>query len=328
MTYARSHYKNIRRHLFNQSFRVFSFAKSFSAYQRSAKRHCDIIRNLPYRPTTDPAHTLDIYLPENPAPQRLVIMYIHGGGFTMCSKDTHQGVALAYANNGYIVLNMNYRLAPKYRYPAAVEDVAYAWQWITNNISRYGGDPERIIVAGESAGGNLTLALAAACCFRMDEPVAKRIWNMERVPKGIMVLCGMLQVSDPQHLKTVCPHKNRISQKLDLTIARDVSRAYLGSAYKKFHPDRLLADPLLIIESERKQQRLFPVTYAMAGTHDILLDDTRRLEKALIQKNIPNTVSYFPGQGHAFHLLGLGDQAKIFWQENLAFLASKFSAAT
>jgi acetyl esterase/lipase len=88
----------------------------------------------------------------------------------------------------------------------------------------------------------------------------------------------------------------------------------------------MLADPLIIMESEIKPDRLFPVTYAMAGTHDILLDHTRRLEKALVLKNIPNVVSYFPNQGHAFHLIGISDQAKIFWKENLTFLARKSSA--
>ncbi len=322
MTYSGSNYKKIRRYLFDQSFRLFSLAKSYSAFQRRAKKHCQIIRNISYLPNASIAHQLDIYRPRNSALPRPVIMYIHGGGFTMCSKDTHQGVALAYADNGYVVFNINYRLAPKHRYPAALEDIAHAWQWIVKNAARFGGDSQQITVAGESAGGNLTLALAAASCFRIKEPVAKFIWDMGVVPKSIMVLCGMLQVSNPHRLTSVCPPINRLSQKLNLTIARDVSRAYLGRGYKKLHTDRMLADPLLILESDAKPDRLFPLTYAMVGTHDILLDDTRRLEKALTSKNIQNTVSYFPNQGHAFHLIGISDQAKIFWHENLAFLAS------
>jgi acetyl esterase/lipase len=75
------------------------------------------------------------------------------------------------------------------------------------------------------------------------------------------------------------------------------------------------------MESDKTPDRLFPNTFAMVGTHEILFDDTRRLEKALIQKNIRNTVCYYPNQGHAFHLIGISDQAKIFWKENLAFLA-------
>jgi acetyl esterase len=333
MTNSKSHYKKIRRNLFNQGFKLFALAKSHSAYQRSARKRCQIIRNIAYLPDGSKANQLDIYRPKNSTLLRPVIIYIHGGGFTMCSKDTHQGVALAYANNGYVVFNVNYRLAPKHRYPAALEDVAYAWQWIVNNAAHYGGDPQRITVAGESAGGNLTLALATACCFRLDEPVAKFIWDIGVVPKSIMVLCGMLQVSNPHRLKNVCPPINRLSQKLDLSIAADVSRAYLGSEYKSFQPNRMLADPLMVIESEfwesdSEPDRMFPITYAMVGTHDILFDDTRRLEKVLTKRSIRHTVSYFPNQGHAFHLLGFSNQAKIFWKENLAFLAGVAGAVT
>ncbi len=321
MTTSKSQYKRIRRYLFDRSFRLFALSKSFSAYQRSAERRCHIIRNVPFLPNGGKAHQLDICRLKEGNSFRPVIMYIHGGGFTMCSKDTHLGIGLAYANNGYLVFNVNYRLSPKYRYPAALEDVAHAWQWIIKNAAQYGGDPENITVAGESAGGNLTLALAAACCFTLDEPVAKFIWQMETVPKSIMVLCGMLQVSDPHHLKQVCPPINGLSKKLDISIAADVSRAYLGHEYKNFDPNRMLADPLIVMELEKKTARRFPVTYAMVGTHDILLDDTRRLEKALIRKAIPHKISYYQNEGHAFHLLGLSRQAKIFWKENLAFLS-------
>ena len=321
MHHSRLNYKEIRRYVFDQSFRFLSLAKSRSAFQRKAKKKCLVIRNVSYLPDDSYAHQLDIYRPRNIARPRPVIMYIHGGGFSMCSKDTHQGVAFAYADNGYIVVNVNYRLSPKYRYPAALEDIGHAWQWILKNAEQYGGDPERIIVAGESAGGNLTLALAAACCYPITDPVAEFIRDAGSVPKSIMVLCGMLQVSDPFHLKNVCPPINPISRKINISIARDVSRSYLGPEYNKIHPDRMLADPLLIMESGLELDRLFPVTYAMAGNHDILVDHTRRLEKVLNSTQIPHQVSYFPGQGHAFHLLGLSKQAGIFWKENLAFLA-------
>ncbi len=228
MTNSKSHYKTIRRYIFDQGFRAFARAKSYSSRQRGAKRRCQIIRNIPYRQNENPAQQLDIYRPKDNSFPRPVIMYIHGGGFTMCSKDTHQGIALAYADNGYVVFNIDYRLAPKHRYPAAIEDVAHAWKWIVKNAARYGGDPERIIIAGESAGGNLTLALSAACCYQLDDPVAKFIRDVGVVPKSIMVLCGMLQVSDPHHLLKVCPPINRISRKLDISLARDVPRAYLG----------------------------------------------------------------------------------------------------
>lgn len=249
-----------------------------------------------------------------------VILYIHGGGFTMCSKDTHRGVGLAYAKNGLLVFNINYRLAPEHRYPAALEDAAHALLWVKKNAAAYGGDSDQIVIAGESAGGNLTLALATAACFPLDDPVAHLIRMAGVVPQFIMVMCGMLQVSNPGHLKKACPKVSPASRKLSLTIAEDVSLAYLGRTYASIDPGRMLSDPLLILESEMAPDRPFPVTYAMAGTHDILLSHTQRLENALNHRKMPNLTRYFPGQGHAFHLLGVSPQSRLFWKDNLAFL--------
>jgi acetyl esterase len=301
-----------------------AFAKSFSDYQQAAGKRCEKIRNISYLPDGKEAHRLDIYRPKSGGGGLPVMMYIHGGGFTMCSKDTHRGIALAYADHGYVVFNINYRLSPKYKFPAAMEDISYAYRWIIENASQYGGDPERMVVGGESAGGNLTLSLAISSCFKRDEPVARVIWEAGVAPRVVMVLCGMLQVSDPHRLRKVCPPLNVFSRALDFTIARDVSRAYLGHTYKNPDPGRILADPLLILETDGLPSRPFPTVYAMCGTHDILLDDTRRLEKALNDKGLNSVIRYFPKQGHAFHLLGLSPQAMIFWRENLTFLAREF----
>jgi len=302
-----------------------AWTRRFSAYQQAARKRCKVVRNIPYLPDGKKAHLLDIYRPVHAGSLMPVMMYIHGGGFTMCSKDTHRGISLAYADHGYLSLNINYRLSPKYKFPAAFEDACHAYQWIVSNARQYGGDPDRIAIAGESAGANLTLSLAIAACFSRSEPAARMVWNAGVVPKVINVLCGMLQVSDPYRLKKVCPPINPFSEKLDLTIARDVSRAYLGRNYKIPDPDSALADPLLILESNSGPSRPFPTVYAMAGTHDILLNDTQRLEKALNEKGLSHVVRYFPKQGHAFHLLGISRQAMVFWREHLTFLARQMA---
>lgn len=319
--------RRLRKRLFENSFRLLAWTKQFSAYQRAAGIRCERIANIPYMADGKKAHLLDIFRPVSGPPALPVLIYIHGGGFTMCSKDTHRAIALAYADHGHVVFNINYRLSPKYKFPAALEDVAHAYRWIVENARQYGGDPDRIIIGGESAGGNLTLALAVSTCFRRPEPAAQMIWDTGVVPKIIMVLCGMLQVSDPHHLKKVCPPINRFSRALDLTIARDVSRAYLGRTYKKHDPDnKALADPLIFLESDALPDRPFPITYAMSGAHDILVNDTQRLEKALNDKGIRHVVRYFPKQGHAFHLLGLSRQAMVFWRENITFLKAEMAA--
>jgi acetyl esterase len=320
-------FRQFRKRLFENSFRLIAWSKDFSGYQQAARKRCKIYRNIAYLSDGRKAHQLDIFRPDAAGRDLPVMMYIHGGGFTMCSKDTHRGICLAYADHGHVVFNINYRLSPKYKFPAALEDVGLAFAWIVQNARQYGGDPERMVVAGESAGGNLTLALAISSCFQRLEPVAQAIWDVGVAPKIIMVMCGMLQVSAPRRLKRVCPAINPFSKAMDLTIARDVSRAYLGRTYRTPDPERELADPLLALESDANPSRQFPLTYAMCGTHDILLDDTKRLERALNQKGLPHVVRYFPNQGHAFHLLGLSRQAGIFWRENLEFLHKQMAIA-
>jgi acetyl esterase/lipase len=103
-------------------------------------------------------------------------------------------------------------------------------------------------------------------------------------------------------------------------VAEDVSRAYLGQDYRAPKPETALADPLLVMESNASAVRPLPAFYAMAGTADILVEDTRRLENALNRRGVRNEVRYFPKEGHAFHLIGIGAGSNEFWRDHLIFL--------
>src|SRR5207244_6728579 len=122
----------------------------------SPDRHrVELLRDLPYLPSGLGAHRLDVYRPTwltGPLP---VVLYLHGGGFRILSKDSHWIMALAFARRGFVVANVNYRLAPTHRYPAAVEDACAAYRWVSQNARAHGGDPDRLILAGDSAGANL-----------------------------------------------------------------------------------------------------------------------------------------------------------------------------
>lgn len=104
--------------------------------------------------------TADIAVPfgEGPHP---VLVYFHGGGWTMGSPKTHRRVAREFAAAGYLTVNVDYRRAPKHRFPAAFDDCVFATQWAAQYASRYGGDPQRLAVGGDSAGGNLAAAVLA-----------------------------------------------------------------------------------------------------------------------------------------------------------------------
>ena len=95
---------------------------------------------------------------EGPFP---VIVYYHGGGWVIASLDTYEPSAKALAEKtGAVVVSVAYRQAPENKFPAAHEDSFAAYQWVLDNASTIKGDPEHIAVAGESAGGNLAVAVA------------------------------------------------------------------------------------------------------------------------------------------------------------------------
>lgn len=90
-----------------------------------------------------------------------VIVFFHGGGWVIGSIDTHDSVARAFAaQTPAIVVSVDYRLAPEHPFPAAVHDAYAAVQWISLHAAEIGGDPARIAVAGDSAGGNLAAVVS------------------------------------------------------------------------------------------------------------------------------------------------------------------------
>ena len=90
-----------------------------------------------------------------------VVVFIHGGGWCVGDLDTYDGTAREHAvGTGAVVVSVDYRLAPEHPYPAAVEDVWAATQWVAEHAVELGADPERLAVAGDSAGGNLAAVVS------------------------------------------------------------------------------------------------------------------------------------------------------------------------
>ena len=95
--------------------------------------------------------------------QRVIIFY-HGGGFVFYDLNSHDLVCRRLCKmNRCIVVSVDYRLAPEHAFPAAHEDAFTAIQWTIDNIENYGGDPAKIILHGDSAGGNLAACMALKC---------------------------------------------------------------------------------------------------------------------------------------------------------------------
>jgi acetyl esterase/lipase len=114
-----------------------------------------IERDLQYGPAD--RNRLDIFMPQSVTSGRPVLIFVHGGAFVRGDKRRpnspfYDNVMLWAVKNGFIGVNMNYRLAPSSPWPAGAEDIASAIQWVTKEIVERGGDPSRIYLMGHSAG--------------------------------------------------------------------------------------------------------------------------------------------------------------------------------
>ncbi len=114
-------------------------------------------------------HKLDVMYPSNASAQDKlpVIIDIHGGGWMYADKDLNDNYCLGLASRGYVVFNISYRLVPDVTVEEQIQDVAFALQWISQNMSNYPCDTENILLTGDSAGGQL--AVYSAIILQSEE---------------------------------------------------------------------------------------------------------------------------------------------------------------
>lgn len=118
------------------------------------KEGVTVERELAYG--THPKQRLDVFAPRG-ARGAPVIVFVHGGAFVRGDRnetpEIYSNVSFYFARNGLLGINAGYRLAPEFSYPSGAQDVGGAVAWARANAARYGGDPQRIFLAGHSAGG-------------------------------------------------------------------------------------------------------------------------------------------------------------------------------
>ncbi len=114
----------------------------------------NVKRNIPYAEPANERQMLDVYAPEN-AKNLPVIFWIHGGGWQAGDKASVHAKPKAFTDRGYVFVSTNYRLLPNVDMETIVRDVAKSIHWVHDHIAEYGGDPNRLIVTGHSAGAQL-----------------------------------------------------------------------------------------------------------------------------------------------------------------------------
>lgn len=219
-----------------------------------------------------------LYRPQAAQGDLPVIVYFHGGGWVIANAEVYDGGARGLAAQARaIVISVDYRQAPEHRFPAAHDDALSTYRWALEHAREYGGDPARIALAGESAGGNLAVATA----------VAARDAGLPA----------------PRHVVSVYPVAQTDSfnteSYLENAIAKPLNRAMMEwfTGHILAHPDDAKDPRLDLVKANLRG--LPPVTIINA-TLDPLRSDGAMLEDALQAAGVPVERELYTGVSHEF----------------------------
>lgn len=133
----------------------------------------------------DPAQTVDVYVPEQRTAAPLpVLVWVHGGGWNSGAPGEYHFIGRQFARAGYVVVLVGYRLVPRGVWPHMLEDTASALAWTRANVARYGGDPQRVQIMGQSAGAYNVVAVT------LDRQWLDRAGVPEGFVKSVVGLSG------------------------------------------------------------------------------------------------------------------------------------------
>ena len=218
-----------------------------------------------------------IYTPEGPGPFPAAV-YFHGGGWSGGSPATHDDLCrFLCSRTPCVVISVDYRLAPKDKFPAAFDDAYAATLWAFNNSAALNAAPGRLALAGDSAGGNLAAAVALALRDRGG-------------PKPLLQVLAF-PATELARLDSDSYRRNDAEANLK---REDVVR--LRDQYLRGPEDRLspYASPLLAPD-----HRGLPPALIIVGELDVVRDDGLRYGAKLAASGVPVRTVELPGQAHA-----------------------------
>ena len=207
--------------------------------------------------------------------KKYVILYCHGGGYSTGSRLYARTLTTKLAETtSKDVLAFDYRLAPEHPYPAACEDAMKAWDYLM--LLGYGA--RDVIVAGDSAGGNLALSL-----------VLKLKEEQRLLPRGLVLLSPWTDLTASGKTHTT---RALVDPVLDADYLRKMTENYAAG--------RELTDPL--ISPLFGDFEGFPPTYIQVGDNEMLLSDSTMLHKKLVAANVSAKIDVFKGMWHVFQM--------------------------
>jgi acetyl esterase len=213
--------------------------------------------------------TADIAVPKGTGPFPVVV-YLHGGAWTLGSAaTTHRKLVMQFAEAGYLTIAPDYRLAPENPFPAGFDDCVFTAEWAAENASRYDGDPSRMAMGGDSAGGNLTAAVLPVLAAKGRPKFKAAI-----LIYGAFDFAGLVKMAKEA--------------------AEPLAIAYLGGSYPAS-----LNDPRVSPINAIKPGAM-PPSFIIAGTADGIVGESRTIASAMNRVGIENELHIFDDMPHGF----------------------------
>jgi acetyl esterase len=219
------------------------------------------------------------------------LVFFHGGGWVIGDLDSHDVVCRKLADEGQlIVISVDYRLAPEHKFPAAVDDAITATKWIAINGKQLGVDAARLMVGGDSAGGNLAAVVA----------ISARDGNGPAIAGQVLIYPATdFAMTHPSH------REPETSILLTHSVIKWFRDHYLNGAADAhdWRASPVRAGTLIGL----------PPAYVLTAGGDPLRDEGDEYAQRLKEAGVPVTYRHFPGQFHGFFTMG-----KLLQQANVA----------
>ncbi len=258
-------------------------------------------KDIPYGPAGH-WNLLDLYVPKDAAEKKLaeanetkklpVIISIHGGAFVYGQKETYKFYLMSLAERGFAVVNFNYRLAPEFKFPAALEDTDAIVHWVLDNAGKYNLDAKNIFMVGDSAGANYAALYSIYCVnpeYARKVQDASAAWYGKPAeinpplgfkPKALALNCGLYDITEDRNKKA------------------DIVVDLFGEHWE---------DCCEYLNVEDYLTEKFPPSFVMTGEYDFLKLQNRHMDHALEKLHLPHVFKSYGNKenkeiSHVFHV--------------------------
>ena len=264
------------------------------------------VTNIPYAPRGK-YNLLDVYYPEKTEGTLPVIVIVHGGGYVYGKKEAYLHYGMFLAQQGFVVVNFNYHLAPKYKFPVQLEEINQVLTWIEKANKKFHMDIKNVFLVGDSAGAQLT----SHYCAIYSNPEFSKLYEFDP-PKeveirGIALNCGMYDITEQAVMKN-----EEKDQPIDM---RDLLQDYLGK-------DRVNLQEQLNVNKYITSS--FPSAFVMTSWFDFLKEKAQPIYELLKERGVKTEYALYGNEdqeymGHVFHVNMNLEEAKTCNLDEIAF---------